>query len=114
MDLVEQIKKEVDEYMNSLSKIRAQRLKDCMYVKPRGCPNRSRLIDELLELDKLTLHIAYHISLIGSGIQEGSIVPDSRDLNKPDIRTYVYHYPDKTITYKHDGKESTKIITKKL
>lgn len=101
MTLIEQIKDEVKKFKDGLPKEIAEHELDKLRVSPRGCPHKSRMIDELQELDKYTLHIAYHIGLIGSGIQEGTLVADSRDLNKPNERTYVYHYPNKTVTFKH-------------
>lgn len=46
--------------------------------RPAGCPMKRMMIEELQELDKEEIHVAFHLGLIGNENIKGSIVSNSR------------------------------------
>lgn len=46
--------------------------------RPVGCPTKNMMINELQELSKEELHVAFHLGLIGNENITGSIVANSK------------------------------------
>ena len=71
--IVEKIRKEINNnggLSNFPCKIKRHR--------PIGCPMKRMMIQELQELSKYELHVAFHLGLIGNNNIEGSIVKNSK------------------------------------
>jgi len=47
-------------------------------IRPEGCPMKNMMVDELQELSKEELHVAFHLGLIGNANIKGSIVENSK------------------------------------
>jgi hypothetical protein len=46
--------------------------------RPTGCPMKRMMIEELQELSKEELHVAFHLGLIGNANVKGSIVENAK------------------------------------
>ena len=46
--------------------------------RPIGCPMKRMMIEELQELSKEELHVAFHLGLIGTTSRKGSIVKNAK------------------------------------
>ncbi len=46
--------------------------------RPLGCPMKKMMINELQELGKEELHVAFHLGLIGNANVKGSIVENAK------------------------------------
>ena len=68
-EIREEIEKQggVDSFPNSIKKDR-----------PNGCPMKRMMIDELQELTKFEIHIAFTLGLIGNNGHDGTIVKNSK------------------------------------
>nr|WP_319400887.1 hypothetical protein [uncultured Carboxylicivirga sp.] len=89
MTLLQQIKKEVKEYVeyNTHSKMG---FPSHLRKRPVGCPNKNRMIDELQELSEEELFIAFRIGIIGNSNKKGTLIENCMDNSKPYERTTTY------------------------
>ncbi|TXD45901.1 hypothetical protein [Polaribacter sp. IC073] len=46
--------------------------------RPTGCPMKRMMIEELQELSKEEIHVAFHLGLIGNNNRIGSVVKNSK------------------------------------
>jgi hypothetical protein len=46
--------------------------------RPTGCPMKRMMIEELQELSKEEIHVAFHLGLIGNNNRVGTIVENSK------------------------------------
>lgn len=46
--------------------------------RPMGCPMKTMMIEELQDLSKEEIHVAFHLGLIGNNSVVGSIVENSK------------------------------------
>ena len=69
----EQIRKEINNKggINSFSA-------EIRHNRPLGCPMKRMMIEELQELSKEELHVAFYLELIGNNNRVGSIVANSK------------------------------------
>lgn len=54
--------------------------------RPAGCPMKRMMIEELQELSKEELHVAFHLGLIGNENVKGSIVENATKEQKTDLK----------------------------